>query len=62
VGAAFARAVEAAIADIREKDIKPAALLVDTIFSSSGVFTDPAVRALSASPRSARGSRARAHA
>ncbi|PWC39806.1 aminotransferase class III-fold pyridoxal phosphate-dependent enzyme [Azospirillum sp. TSO35-2] len=42
VGAAFARSVEAAIADLREKGIKPAALLVDTIFSSSGVFTDPA--------------------
>lgn len=42
VGAAFARSVEAAIADLREQGIKPAALLVDTIFSSSGVFTDPA--------------------
>lgn len=42
VGAAFARAVEAAIADMAEKGIKPAALLVDTVFSSSGVFTDPA--------------------
>ena len=42
VGAAFARSVEAAIADLREKGIAPAALLVDTIFSSSGVFTDPA--------------------
>ena len=42
VGAAFARSVEAAIADLAEKGIKPAALLVDTIFSSSGVFTDPA--------------------
>ncbi|WP_431854912.1 aspartate aminotransferase family protein [Azospirillum sp.] len=42
VGTAFARSVEAAIADMREKGIRPAALLVDTIFSSSGVFTDPA--------------------
>lgn len=41
VGEAFARAVRAAIAEMREAGIKPAALLVDTIFSSDGVFSDP---------------------
>ncbi|MBC9205824.1 aspartate aminotransferase family protein [Roseomonas aerophila] len=41
VGEAFAAAVRAAIADMREAGIKPAALLVDTIFSSDGVFADP---------------------
>ncbi len=41
VGEAFAAAVRAAIADMREAGIKPAALLVDTIFSSDGVFSDP---------------------
>ena len=34
--------VEAAIADMALHGIKPAALLVDTIFSSDGVFADPA--------------------
>ena len=42
VGATFARHVEAAIADMKAAGIKPAALLVDTIFSSDGVFSDPA--------------------
>jgi 4-aminobutyrate aminotransferase-like enzyme len=41
VGEAFASAVRAAIAEMREAGIKPAALLVDTIFSSDGVFSDP---------------------
>jgi len=41
VGEAFAAAVRAAIAEMREAGIKPAALLVDTIFSSDGVFADP---------------------
>lgn len=42
VGAAFAAGVNAAIEDLRAHGIKPAALLVDTIFSSDGVFSDPA--------------------
>jgi 4-aminobutyrate aminotransferase-like enzyme len=41
VGAALARNVKAAIADMARQNIKPAALLVDTIFSSDGVFADP---------------------
>jgi 4-aminobutyrate aminotransferase-like enzyme len=41
VGEAFAAAVRAAIAEMQEAGIKPAALLVDTIFSSDGVFADP---------------------
>ncbi len=41
VGTAFADNVRKAINDMRAKGIKPAALLVDTIFSSDGVFTDP---------------------
>jgi 4-aminobutyrate aminotransferase-like enzyme len=41
VGAAFAAAVRGAIADMRANGIQPAALLVDTIFSSDGVFADP---------------------
>lgn len=42
VGETFARDVKAAIADMKARGIKPAALLVDTIFSSDGVFSDPA--------------------
>ena len=41
VGAAFEAGVRAAIADLQAKGIRPAALLVDTIFSSDGVFADP---------------------
>lgn len=41
VGAVFAGHVREAIADMRANGIKPAALLVDTIFSSDGVFADP---------------------
>ncbi|WP_413988849.1 aspartate aminotransferase family protein [Labrys okinawensis] len=41
-GAVFARGVSEAIADMAVHGIKPAALLVDTIFSSDGVFADPA--------------------
>ena len=40
--AGFARDVQAAIDDLTRHGIKPAALLVDTIFSSDGVFADPA--------------------
>ena len=41
-GSAFAAGVEAAIADLAQAGVKPAALIVDTIFSSDGVFADPA--------------------
>jgi len=41
VGAEFARHVRAAIKDMQTHGIKPAALLVDTIFSSDGVFSGP---------------------
>jgi 4-aminobutyrate aminotransferase-like enzyme len=40
-GEVFARHVSAALEDMRKCGIKPAALLVDTIFSSDGVFADP---------------------
>ncbi len=42
VGARMAADVRAAIADLKANGIRPAALLVDTIFSSDGVFPDPA--------------------
>jgi len=42
IGAAFAAAVEEAIEDMRRAGISPAALIVDTIFSSDGVLPDPA--------------------
>ncbi|WP_151717854.1 aspartate aminotransferase family protein [Gemmobacter serpentinus] len=40
-GTGFAAGVEAAIADLQRHGIKPAVLIVDTIFSSDGVFADP---------------------
>jgi len=40
--AVFAAGVEAAIRDLQRHGIKPAALIVDTVFSSDGVFTEPA--------------------
>lgn len=42
VAGRFASGVEAAIADLRAHGVKPAGLIVDTIFSSDGVFSDPA--------------------
>lgn len=42
VGEAFAAHVRAALDDMRANGIRPAALLVDTIFSSDGVYADPA--------------------
>jgi 4-aminobutyrate aminotransferase-like enzyme len=42
VGAAMVANVKTAIADMAKHGIKPAALLVDTIFSSDGVFAEPA--------------------
>jgi len=41
IGAAFADGVRAAIGDLRAHGMRPAALLVDTVFSSDGIFTDP---------------------
>jgi 4-aminobutyrate aminotransferase-like enzyme len=41
VGDVMAANVKAAIADMAQHGIKPAALLVDTIFSSDGVFAEP---------------------
>ncbi len=41
LGAGFAAGVQAAIDEMRRQGIKPAALIVDTIFSSDGVFADP---------------------
>ncbi|MDE1174953.1 MAG: aminotransferase class III-fold pyridoxal phosphate-dependent enzyme [Parvibaculaceae bacterium] len=42
IGQQMAADVRAAIADMRSHGIEPAALLVDTIFSSDGVFAEPA--------------------
>jgi 4-aminobutyrate aminotransferase-like enzyme len=41
VAGSFAAGVEAALEDMRAHGIKPAGLIVDTIFSSDGVFADP---------------------
>ena len=41
-GKVFAAGVRAAIADLRVHGLRPAALMVDTVFSSDGIFTDPA--------------------
>jgi 4-aminobutyrate aminotransferase-like enzyme len=41
-GQRFADGVRAAMADLQAHGVKPAALLVDTVFSSDGVFTAPA--------------------
>lgn len=40
-GARFAAGVRAAIADLDRHGLRPAALLVDTVFSSDGIYTDP---------------------
>ena len=40
-GEIFAGHVSDALADMKKRGIRPAALLVDTIFSSDGVFADP---------------------
>jgi 4-aminobutyrate aminotransferase-like enzyme len=42
VGARFTRDVEAALADLRRHGIKPAALIVDSMFTSDGILPDPA--------------------
>lgn len=41
VGQVFAAQVRGALADLRRHGIRPAALLVDTLFTSDGVFADP---------------------
>jgi 4-aminobutyrate aminotransferase-like enzyme len=41
IGAAFAAGVRDAIADLKAHGLRPAALMVDTVFSSDGIFTDP---------------------
>jgi len=41
MGATFAAGVREAIADLKAHGIRPAALMVDTVFSSDGIFTDP---------------------
>ncbi|MBB2496546.1 aspartate aminotransferase family protein [Aquipseudomonas ullengensis] len=41
VGREFAAEVRAALADMQRCGIRPAALLVDTLFTSDGVFADP---------------------
>lgn len=38
----FTRDVEAAIADLKRHGIKPAALIVDSVFTSDGILPDPA--------------------
>jgi 4-aminobutyrate aminotransferase-like enzyme len=42
LGAAFAAVVQVAVDDLLRHGIKPAALIVDTVFSSDGVFEGPA--------------------
>jgi 4-aminobutyrate aminotransferase-like enzyme len=42
LGTVFAAGVRAAIADLKAQGLRPAALLLDSVFSSDGVFTDPA--------------------
>jgi 4-aminobutyrate aminotransferase-like enzyme len=41
IGAAFAQSVSAAIAKMQRHGIRLAAMVVDTVFSSDGVFVDP---------------------
>lgn len=41
-GARFAAGLAKAIAQMRADGVEPAALIVDTVFSSDGLFTDPA--------------------
>ena len=42
VGEAFGNGVTRALDEMRRNGVKPAGLIVDTIFSSDGVFSDPA--------------------
>ncbi|TWD90640.1 4-aminobutyrate aminotransferase-like enzyme [Variovorax beijingensis] len=41
LGRAFANGVREAITDLKAQGMRPAALMVDTVFSSDGIFTDP---------------------
>jgi 4-aminobutyrate aminotransferase-like enzyme len=41
MGRAFANGVREAIVELKAQGIRPAALMVDTVFSSDGIFTDP---------------------
>ncbi|MGJ7494905.1 aspartate aminotransferase family protein [Variovorax sp. RT4R15] len=41
MGAFFASGVREAIADLKAHGMRPAALMVDSVFSSDGIFTDP---------------------
>lgn len=41
IGKAFAAGVREAIADLKSHGLRPAALMVDTVFSTDGIFTDP---------------------
>lgn len=41
LGREFANGVREAIADLKAHGMRPAALMVDTVFSSDGIFTDP---------------------
>ena len=41
VGETFAEGVRSALADMRARSVRPAALLVDTIFSSEGIYEGP---------------------
>jgi 4-aminobutyrate aminotransferase-like enzyme len=41
IGTAFALGVRDAIADLKAHGLRPAALMVDTVFSSDGIYTDP---------------------
>ncbi|WP_138470026.1 aspartate aminotransferase family protein [Poseidonocella sp. HB161398] len=42
IAAGFRASIEAALAEFAARGIRPAALLVDSIFSSDGIFADPA--------------------
>ncbi|HZX25835.1 MAG TPA: aspartate aminotransferase family protein [Telluria sp.] len=42
LAACFTRDVEAAIADLRRHGIKPAALIIDSVFTSDGILPEPA--------------------
>ncbi|AGU52486.1 aminotransferase, class 3 [Variovorax paradoxus B4] len=41
LGRTFAQGVREAVADLKAQGLRPAALMVDTVFSSDGIFTDP---------------------
>jgi 4-aminobutyrate aminotransferase-like enzyme len=41
LGQTFAAGVRDAIADLKAHGLQPAALMVDTVFSSDGIYTDP---------------------